>query len=191
LLTYTISDGSNTYTQDIRANASFTNLLIAHSIVTVGGTLTLTVTPSLSATLAMSIDEYSFSPGATISIDGTPQWGYGYSGTAMTTPNLTPANSNDLIYGCLNSLAPSGGTLTPGSGFTARFNLASNPGSAWDGILSQDILSNPNSPIAVTATQAASDGWVIGGVAFMENLRSFQPIVICDPSQSRRRLWTE
>ena len=178
-LTFSCSDGMNTYVQDaIELENSNTYAVLFRSLVTTGGILTIVITPSASNYLSMAVDEYSIQPGYTFGgLDGSVATGGGGS-TSQTTGNLSPATVG-LIYGVSTGLTNNIGTLTAGSGFTPRYNYSPSSFSAVP-ILCEDIVANATSPIAVTSTSSATSNWAIVGAAYMATpippLRQASPV---------------
>lgn len=174
-LTFACSDGSNTYVRDVVSPyANNLYVMIFRSIVTVGGTLVITVTPSASCILTIGADEYSFFPGATIALDGTTGQGTGNASTQATS-NLAPTTTG-LVYGVSTGQLSNIGALTQGTGFAGRFNYSPS-GSTQVPLLCEDIVANTTSPIAVVTTSSIASHYSIVGVAYKEIITAtgFEP----------------
>ena len=115
----------NTYAQAIRQQGTSDHndvLAIWWCIPTTGGSgLQVTVTPSASSYMDVCIAEYSYTPGATISVESTN--GSSASSNAATSGNLTLTGS-DLVFCAVDldaSVVP-----TAGSGFVIRYDGHNN-----------------------------------------------------------------
>jgi hypothetical protein len=155
--------------------------------VTVGGSLTITVTPSVKSIVTLGVDEYSFPAGASIALDGVIATGSG-AGPSQMAGNLTPLTTG-LIYGVANGNENNIGKLSAGSGFTQRYRLAATSGLMP--VLCEDIVANSTSPNAVTSTSSASNIWAIVGVAYKATLMALPMPPSFDRSNSRRKMWAD
>lgn len=129
-----------------------------------GSGFDITVAGSTAGALAMSIDEFSFTPGATISVDATGTGNVANATPGITTPGttLTPTGS-DLIYAvnCMGANL----TFTPGAGFTQSYQGTWTTGKAEN--CCTEYALNQSSVITPAATLASSTAWVFVAAAFL------------------------
>jgi hypothetical protein len=162
--TWGISDSAgNTYTQLGATYIENTrSLAIFYAVVTVGGTLDITVTSNQSAVMAIGCNDYSFAAGASLTI-GTLQTGTNTTGTALTTAGSATWSGNALLF----SVAfPHQGPTTAGTGFTTQIGFST--GSAGQTFGTEDWINDTSGSQAFTATQTSSTSWSIIGASFAE-----------------------
>jgi hypothetical protein len=154
----TITDsGGNTYTK-VAYQYNGASVAIYYSIVTTGGVLT--VTASSGGYMSLCVDNYRYSAGALVSVDGfSTATGDGVSASSGA---VTPTGT-DLIYGVVSNTGNLS-SLNPGSGFTSRY---SNTGASgyYVSILAEDQF-GVTSPTAATMTLSTSNPWACACVAF-------------------------
>jgi len=149
-----LSDGSNTYTnrKNQALGAGNYEIAIYTAPVTTGGTLSLVLTPDGGTAKFCSLvwDEYSYTPGATLSLDGT----VGSAGTTSPASGNLSITTPDLCYAiaCANG---QGFTSTVGGGFTLRNNVAYSAGTTIS-IVNSDYVNAGSSPVDATFTLAGT-----------------------------------
>jgi hypothetical protein len=172
--TVSISDTVNTYTQAIytvfpyqNAAGWYVSIGIYYTVATTNASLTIAVTPSVSAYLSVAADEYSFTGGATISVDGTS-----HNQTVLGTTTTTPTSDNitltgtDLVYGVMCPEGASGGT-TAGTGYTLRTTQEhAGGGSGTSGIFPEDFINDASSPANTAYTILTTNYWEVAAAAF-------------------------
>lgn len=174
--THTIADSQgNAYTQAVTLQWITTQRTsLYYAVAKATGPCTVTMTPSASAAMALSIDEFSFA--GTSSLDGTSTGTDGGTlGLAMTAGTITPTGT-DLVIAVGTLLGNHGTnsyTVTPATGFTATYNQA---GDAASGIKTQTTEYQIGVTGAVAPSMGASTGnatnWAIVAAAFKESATS-------------------
>ncbi len=157
-----VSDSKNSVDYTLAANeisGSFQSL-IYYYIPLIGGTgFEISAVAGGESYFAISIDEYSFSPGASISVDSNA--GATGSASPATLASALTVSGTDLIVAVTQ--CPAYGTYTVGSGFTAGYTNNYAAGNSM-GIGTEYLLnetSNVNPTMAVTASS-----WYFAAAAF-------------------------
>lgn len=167
--TITVQDSINTtnYAQAVLFGTSAMQAGIWWFVVPAGkggSGFQVNVAGSTAGALAMSIDEFSFTPGATISVDATGTGNVASNTPGITTPGttLTPTGT-DLIYAvnCMGANL----TFTPGSGFTQSYQGTWTTGKA-ENCCTEYIL-NRSTVVTPAASLASSTAWVFVAAAFL------------------------
>ena len=129
----------------------------------VGGSMTVTITFGTPNFPGIAIEEWSFTPGATVTVDASATGAGTGTSHGVTSPGttLTPTGT-DLIY-CVSSVGANG-AYTPGSGFTAGIT-GTFAASKAENCLTEYVL-NQTSVITPAATFTASTIWEFAAVAF-------------------------
>jgi hypothetical protein len=168
--TISISDGTNTWTQAALINTTgsggFYFSGIWYRVFTASATFTLTasVGGSAAAYPAISVDEYSFSPG-TISVPASSTGSAALSNT-FTTGSLTIGNGTNLVIMTVNYDGT--GTFAAGSGFTLRETVAYSSGHNV-AICTEDKF-NATSPITPAMSLTGSTSiWRAAAAAFVSS----------------------
>jgi hypothetical protein len=130
-----------------------------------GSSFAVTLTPASSSYSVMTIDEYSFTAGASITVAGTTTANAG--GTATTTPNPGPVtfSGSVLSYGMFGGRATTGGTITPASGYALRYSVAPAVGSNY-GIAAEDLVNDSSSPATPNFTISVATYWLACAAMF-------------------------
>lgn len=170
--TISVADNKNAgnYTQAVRidGNTNYTSAIYYLVAGTGGASFTITLTGTGTIYPAISIDEYSFTAGASISVDGTATMDYTNTPTPATSTAIVPTAS-DLIFASVSTWLAA--TFTAGTGFTLRYNVDYGSGSPG-GIGSEDYVNEsgsitPGFTLSATAfsvmTAAAFKATVAGG----------------------------
>ncbi len=158
---WTVEDNKNStdYTVGPSANLSQypAEVAIFWYVATLGGSgfdVTATTTGD-GQYAAMTIDEFSFTSGATISADGT-QTNSGTSGSGTFTASSITPTGTDLIVAAFSGDGASG-TCTAGSGFTMSGNQGWNGGSNDSCSLEYALNVSTSQSIAIGFAGSPSD----------------------------------
>ena len=161
---FTISDTHNTYTstsafsgttgQDVKSTVQQ-----FWSVVTTGGSLTVTVTPNATAYTTFAIAELSFTSGATITAESTS--GSNGSSATASSGNLT-FTSGDLIYG----IADNGNQLTASNSGNFTIDQNINAGGDTESAATCYWLNSSGSPAAAAIAWGSSQQWNMMATAF-------------------------
>src|SRR5207248_4785 len=120
------------------------HVALYYLVVATGGTLTVTVTPSVTTYSAITIDEYLFTVGPAIATDGvSTQTGSSATPTAGT---IVPSGT-ELVYGVMDINNNVVSAASPGSGFTNRYQSF---GPGHERIAAQDNVAQTATPVNVT-----------------------------------------
>lgn len=154
----------NTYTQAVTTTASGHTVQVWTAPVTTGGANTVTVTLGSSTFAECSIDEYSYTGGATFSLDNTNA----SSGTSTTaSPGSVTVSGTDLIYSVAGRLDTTGIGYTASSGYSLRWNQFLSSGIAY-GFVAQDCLgATTNQTPSFSLTASAT--WVAAAISVKAN----------------------
>ena len=156
--TPTVQDNKNS-TNYTKAIANATDSFIFYYVAPVGGSgFAVTVNFGAASYSSISIDEFSFTSGATISVDSTGNSG-GSAGTATLGGNLT-VSGTDLIIASVQSTASA--TYTAGSGFTLGYTVNYASGTAF-GIASEYLLNETSN---INPTLGITSSWNMTAAAF-------------------------
>ncbi|HKI19009.1 MAG TPA: hypothetical protein VKA15_14070 [Isosphaeraceae bacterium] len=163
----TTGGGHNVTVTDSQGNAwqkaVFTGKAFADIWWTIAGSsaaCTVTVTPTLSDLISMTIDEYSFAGGTIVQLTSTNT--KNGSGTTQTAGNLTIGTN--LVY-CVGCDGTGAGAWTASTGFTLRYNSFLVGGTHY-GIAASDNVAEATNPINPGFTTTNSITWNCSAVAF-------------------------
>jgi hypothetical protein len=170
-VTFSVSDTHNTYTAvtlnstdygvTSGGNSGYSSVQFFWSVVTTGGTLTVTVTPSASSQVTFAVDEYSFTPGATVTVES-----HNAAATATGTGQPSSGNltftSGDLFVAAVDN--PNAETVAHGTNFTLGYSTtAGGTGAPF----SAEYWTNASgSPLAGTFTFGTADQYNCAAAAF-------------------------
>ena len=166
-----VSDNKgNTYHKAVEANNSGSGYThIWYAVATTGGPLTITATIAASDGATVAVGEYSYPPGAVISVDATEQGHAGSAGTVVSLGSI-PVTKPDLLVMVAN-LGGSTGTSTAGSGWSMRQNTPGGGGMAY-----QDQLNPSSSPVTSTLSLANGAYWTAVSGAFLASVPTYELI---------------
>lgn len=136
---------------------------VFYSIVTTGGTVTVTVTSSVAGSVALSLEEWSFAGplGVESTATGTSS---GFSSAAVTgSLSLT---GTDLVVAGFDILT-SGLTYTPSSGFTAGYTT--NAGNPSQPFATEYNAAQSATPVAPGFTLSSTTLWSGVSAAFFDS----------------------
>src|SRR5271157_884454 len=165
----TVADNKNSgnYTQVPGTTGSNAEACIFYLVATIGraaGTFTVTATSASGGYPSISIDEFSFTGGGTISVDSSQYQAQVYSATVATLPANLTTQASDLIF--FTSAWGTAGTYTFSG--TPSYNVP-NLGAEGMGIASQYYL-NTSTAINPTISLSASGLIASVGVAFLQSI---------------------
>ena len=164
----TVKDSINNtnYSQAALIGSASSQAGIYWYVAPVGGSsFQVTLTSTSSSFPSMTIDEFSFTPGASISAEGAATGGLNNASPAISTPTttITPSGT-DLIF-CTIEWG-SAVTATAGTNFTLTpFQGTFTTGKA-EAVASQYAL-NRSTVITPSATLSGTIGWEMAAVGFL------------------------
>jgi hypothetical protein len=160
-LTFTCSDGSNTYTSAaVYSNSAIIGITLSfqifYAVVTTGGNLTVTITANTAANIGMAVDEYSC-PG-NFAIDSSVNNLTATATTAFTLGTITVSRANELVYSVFATGGATTDTFTAGSGFVLRANNGNNADQPY---AAEDAINvSSNTAVALTCSNAEAYGGI-------------------------------